>query len=96
MIQIIEYTELKNLNLKIREYEERKEIIINFSNPIIVFADDYHEFSLMKHYYSYLIPQIKVEELGFCEEQCEYVGIVYITKPDQNTIDQIRKEYING
>lgn len=96
MIQISEHKELKNLNLKIREYEEPKKIIINFSNPIIVFADDYHEFSLMKHYYSYLIPQIEVEEIGFCEEQCKYVGIVYITDPDQNTIDQIRKEYING
>lgn len=84
-----------NTKLEIRQYNEPSTIILDFFNPKIVYVDDYHEFSLMEKYYSYLIPQIKVEELGFCEDQCKYVGIVYINDPGQDKIDQLRKDYIN-
>lgn len=45
--------------------------------PVVIFEQDYHSFSDLEETLQQFIPDVCITELGFCEDRCDYIGIIH-------------------
>lgn len=62
---------------------------LKYNLPCEIRVDDYHEFGNIQYYFDIVFSGIKVKEIGFSEDLCAYIGIVYednLKKPENRSL----------